>query len=361
MLNSTGGGMEIIMKKVIIFSLIMALLFSFGACTTEPAQSPVPNVSVPASEQPSPGPNEQPAEKIDINIAALKGPTAIGMIKLIDDAENGETANNYSITLAGSPDEITGSIVQGNFDIAAVPTNLAANLYAKTGGGIKMAALNTMGVLYLVQRGDEIQSVADLEGKTIYSSGAGSVPEFAFNFIIESNGLTPGENVTVEYMNEHSEVASQLTAGMVDYAVLPQPFVTSVLNTNEDITVALDLTEEWEAAEADGGLTMGCVIVNAEFLENNREAVDAFLEEYRASVEFVTNPDNIDEAARLVVENEIIAKQPIAVKAIPECNIVFIDGEEMRSIAGGFFKVLYDANPQSVGGALPDEGLYYID
>jgi len=283
----------------------------------------------------------------------------MGMVKLMADAETGVTANDYEFTLAGSPDEIVGNIIKGEFDIAAVPTNLAATLYNKTGGKVQLAALNTLGVLYVVESGDTVHSVADLAGRTVYSTGKGSTPEFALNYVLEKNGIL--DQVTVEYKSEHAELAALLSQGQADLALLPQPFVTSALAQNPDLRVALDLTEEWDkAAQGASQLTMGCIIAQKSFLEENAAAAAAFLAEYEASVDFVTDPANLDAAAAMVVAQGILPKEPVAKKALPECSITFLSGEEMKKTASGFLKVLYDADPQSVGGALPDDGLYYV-
>ncbi|WP_066458353.1 ABC transporter substrate-binding protein [Anaerotruncus rubiinfantis] len=363
------------MKKRSVILLALALTLSFAACgqAKAPSSSVMPEsapassgTAEPASAEPAlseaPAPAGPvftiPTDDVEVRVAALKGPTAIGMVKLMEEAD-GEDLSNYKFTMAGAPDEIVGKIIQGEFDIAAVPTNLAATLYNKTEGKVKLAALNTMGILYVVENGDTIQSIADLAGKTVYSTGKGSVPEFAFNYILAQNDIL-GE-VTVEYKSEHTELANLLAAGQADLAVLPQPFVTTVTMQNPDIRVALDLTKEWDAVSGGaGGLTMGCIVIQQQFIEEHPEAVKAFLENYRASVEFVTDPANLDAAAELVVARGIIPKAPIAKAAIPECSIVFKTGEEMKTIASGFYQVLFDADPQSVGGKLPDENLYFL-
>ena len=294
----------------------------------------------------------EPAEKVDINLAALSGPTALGMLDLLEKNENGEAANNYNVTIATAPDEVTGKIISGELDIAAVPTNVAATLYNKTEGQVQIAALNTMGVLYVLETGDTIQSVADLAGKTIYATGQGSTPEYALNLVLEKNGLTPGEDVEIVF-------AADNASGEAQVALLPQPFVTSVLTQNENVRVALDLTEEWDkAVNGESGLTMGCVVVRKEFAEQNKEALDRFLDEYKQSVETVTSEEGLAHAAELAEQYNII-KAAVAEKAIPECNIVFVEGDEMQQIAGGFLQVLYDANPQAVGGQLPNDDFYY--
>lgn len=323
------------MKKFVAIALAILTVFTFAACAQE----------------------QKPAEKADIKVAAIKGPTSMGMVKLMEQNEKGEAANNYDFTLAGSPDEIVGSIVKGEYDIAAVPTNLASVLYNKTDGKIKIMALNTLGVLYVVENGNSIQKINDLEGKTIYATGKGSTPEFALNYILDKNGIA--DKVTVEYKSEHTELAALLSSGKADIALLPQPFVTSAMANNSELRVALDLTEEWNKVAEDGStLTMGCVIVQESFLKEHPEAVEAFLKEYEESVQYVTNAENIDKAAELIGSFDII-KAEVAKKALPECNIVYIDGDEMKTAVSGFLKVLFESDPTAVGGKLPDDGFYY--
>lgn len=359
------------MKKKTIVSLILAgiMALSLAACGSEQgtagaeqessaevsAEAEASGAAEESSSVASASEATEPAEKVAIHIAALKGPTALGMLQIMEKDENGTAANDYEFTLAGAADEIVSKIVSGELDIAAVPTNVGATLYNKTEGGVQLAALNTLGVLYILEKGDSIQSVADLAGKTIVATGQGSTPEYALNMILEANGLK--DSVTVEYKSEHSEVPPMLLSGEAEIALLPQPFVTSVLAQNEDIRVALDVTEEWnQAVNGESDLTMGCVVVRKEFAEDNQAALDAFLEEYKVSVEYVNA--NPAEAAVISEKNDII-KAAVAEKAIPECNIVFIEGDEMEKIASGCLQVLFDAEPKSVGGKLPDEAFYY--
>ena len=359
------------MKRFAALLFALVLVLSLGACSGEkapavpssPADPTVPETSsspvepTPAPEAASPAAPEGTGKTL--RVAALKGPTAMGMVKLMKDARAGETANDYQFTLAGSPDEIVGSIIKGDFDLAAVPTNLAATLYNKTNGRVELLALNTLGVLYLVETGETIQSVADLEGKTIYATGKGSTPEYALNYILAQNGLE--SKVSVEYKSEHGELAALLAQGQAEIALLPQPFVTTALSQNDQLRVALDLTAEWDkAAQGQSQLTMGCVIAQRSFVEENAAAVAAFLAEYEASVAFVTDAGHLDEAAALVVEEGILPKEAVAKAALPQCGITFVAGEEMKKTASGFLQVLYDADPSAVGGTLPDDGLYYL-
>ncbi len=348
------------LKRITALLLAAAMSFSFAACSQEKTTQEQP--SVPAEtpvetpvEKPAETPVAEPAERTIINIAGLKGPTSLGMLKLMEGDEAQSTVNDYEFTLAGAADEIVGKIVSGELDVAAVPTNLGATLYAKTQGNVQVAALNTLGVLYILENGETIHSIEDLAGKSMVATGQGSTPEYALNLILEKNGLS--DSVSVEYKAEHSEVPPMLLSGEASIALLPQPFVTSVLAQNESIRIALDVTEEWnKAVNGESDLTMGCVIVRKEFAENNKEALDAFLDEYKESVEFVNA--NPAEAAQLSEHFDII-KAAVAEKAIPQCNIVFIEGDEMQKIASGCLQILFEANPKSVGGAMPDEAFYY--
>jgi NitT/TauT family transport system substrate-binding protein len=239
--------------------------------------------------------------------------------------------------------------------MAAIPANLAAVLHNKTEGKIQMAAVNTLGVLYLLDTGETIQSMQDLAGKTLYATGQGSTPEFAINYLLRANGLEPGTDVEVIYKSEHAEVAALMEAGTVEYALLPQPFVTSVVNKGT-ARVALDFTEEWQKVGEEGSqLVMGGFAVRKEFYEQNPQAVQDFLTEYETSVAF-TN-ENVAEAAALSGKYEIIA-EAVAKTAIPECNIVFFEGEEMQTMTDAFLKVLFEADPKSVGGTLPSAEFY---
>ena len=297
------------------------------------------------------------SEKINVNIATLKGPTGIGMVNLMELAKEGEAPDNYSFTLAGAADEITGKLTSGEVDIAAVPTNLAATLYNKTGGKVRIIAVNTLGVLYVVENGDTVKSVDDLKGKTVSATGQAAVPEYAFNYILEQNGMKAGTDVTVDYLSEHSELAAQLIAGKVNLAVLPEPFVTQVTAKNPDVRVALDLAEEWNtASDEQSDLVMGCLVVRTEFAEEHKAELDAFLDAYKQSAEAAVK--DVEKTAQLTGEYDIM-DAAVAEKAIPKCNIVYMDGTEMKESTGAFLKVLFEAQPKSVGGKLPDDGFYY--
>ncbi len=355
-------------KRLAVLLTAVMLVTVFAGCgkkdegQAEPTKEPVVTQDVSGEGEgqevePTATPTEAPKEKADVNIAAMKGPTALGMLKMMEDAEAGTTANNYKFTVAGAADEITASIIKGEIPIAAVPCNLASVLYNRSKGGVTMLGINTLGVLYIVETGETVQTVEDLRGKTIYSTGKGTTPEYTLNWLLKSAGMEPGKDVTVEYKSEATEVAAILSQTENAVAMLPQPYVTTVLNSNEKARIALDITKEWEALNEGSTVVTGVVVANTKYLTENPDVVNAFMEEYVASAAYTV--ENVDAAAALS-EKFNIFKAPIAKKAIPYCNIVLIEGEEMKAKASAYLKVLFEQNPESVGGAMPEDGFFYM-
>lgn len=311
-----------------------------------------------------PAQSSEPAvQGIEMSVAALKGPTGIGMVKLMQDSDAGTTTNKYSFQVFDSPDNVVAAVSNGDVQVAAVPVNVASTLYQKTSGKIQVAAINTLGTLFLLENGDSIQSVADLKGKTIYVSGQGATPEYVLDYILTFNGIDPDKDVDIQFVADHATLATMMVAGEADIALLPQPNVTTVLTQAQDVRIALDLTKVWDETNAangkEGQLSMGCIIVNKEFAEQNKAAFNKFLDEYKASVEYVTNEANLDAAAQLCETYGIIPKAAVAKKAIPDCNITYIEGAEMKQNMQQNLQILFDANPKSIGGTMPDDAFYY--
>lgn len=330
------------MKKLFALALALFIAVVFTGCSANNAQT-------------------QSVAKVDLNIIALKGPTAMGMVKFMSDAEqNTVTDNRYHFSIAASVDEVTPKIAQGQVDIAAVPANLASVLYNNTNGGIQVLAINTLGVLYMVEDGNSITSVEDLRGKTIYASGKGATPEYALNYILEQNGIEPEKDVTIEWKSEHTECVAALTANKNAIAMLPQPFVTTAQTKNENLRIALDLNREWEKLQENStqpsALLTGVVIARKTFAEENPQAVEAFLAHYQDSVIFVN--ENTEQAAILVEQYDIVP-QAVAQKALPACNITLITGTEMKQKLSGYLAVLNGQNPKAIGGTLPADDFYY--
>ena len=340
------------MRKITLAcaAALFCVLVALGGCSTH-------------SQEPNNEPEEQQVssqQPMDVRAAALKGPTAMGLVKFMDEAEAGTVSDNdYSFQIAASPDELTPQIAQGSLDIACVPANLASVLYNNTDGAVRVLAVNTLGVLYICDSNGSIQSVVDLAGKTIYASGKGSTPEYALNYILEGNGLTPGRDVTIEWKSEHAECVAAMTKDSQAIALLPQPFVTTAQMKDDSIRTALDLTEEWNALQNDAdasSLITGVVVARADFVDEHPEAVEAFMKHYRESVAFVN--DDIEAAAELIGAYDIVPAA-VAQKAIPACNIVCMEGDEMKNALSGYLEVLFEQNPKSVGGTLPGDDFYY--
>jgi len=297
-----------------------------------------------------------PAEKTAVRLAGMTGPTGMGLAKLLEDDANGTSANDYEFTLAGSADIINPMIINKELDIAAVPANLASVLYNKTNGGVKVLAVNTLGVLYIVNTDGTIASLEDLKGKTIYATGQNAAPEYALRYVLSQNGIDPDADLTIEWKTEPTEVVSLMATGECTIAMLPQPYVTVAQTKVENVTPVIDITEEWNAIGGDGMCLTGVVIASAEFVEKNPEAVEAFLKEYEASINYAN--ENVPEAAQLIGKYEIVAA-PMAEKALPHCNLTFIGGEDMKAALQGYLTVLFDQNPAAVGGKMPADDFYY--
>ena len=331
------------MKKVLsVLAVILAFTLVFTACGTVAEETTAEETTA--------------AEKAVINIGLLKGPTGMGAAVLLESDEQGTANADYNLTLAGAPDVLQTALINSELDMAALPTNVAAVLNAKTEGNVQILAVNTLGVIYLMSNDDTIKTVADLKGKTILSAGQGTTTEYVLNYILESNSLTIDTDVFVEYASEHAEVISKAKSGGYEVILLPEPFVTQMKGQDASFSARLDLTKEWKALGG-GELTMGCIAVRKDFLEEKPEAVEAFLKDYEASVSAV-NAD--PEAAGVIIEKFDIAKAAVASKAIPNCNITVMTGEEMKANVSAYLQVLFDSNPKAVGGAVPGDGFYAV-
>lgn len=341
--------------STLVLAAVMAL--SATACANGSSSSAVSSAAKVSSAVSSSASSAVAAEKTTIKVDTLKGPTGLGMVKMMQDADAKTTANHYKFTLDTAPTAAVAKLTSGEVDMAGLPTNLAASLYKKTSGKIQLLEINTLGVLHIVTNGETIKSMKDLKGKTVYSSGKGSVPEYAFNYILKQNGLTPDKDVKIVYASEHAEVVTKLLSGEAKIAVLPEPFVTQALAKCKTAKLALNLTEEWNKVVKDGSvLTMGCMVVRKEFADKHKDAIEKFLEEYKASSDYTNQ--NPAQAGKLA-EKYLNMPAAVATKAIPNCSITFLDGAEMKAKVQPFLKIMYQENPKSIGGALPDDGLYY--
>ena len=348
------------LKRIASAFLAGALALSLAACggsagsaASSAAVSEVAS-SAAASEE------EEAAAPLSVTeplrIAGLKGPTTMGLVNLLSMEQAGTAAMDYDLQLYGAADEIVPLLIKGELDMAAIPANLAATLYQKTSGGIQAVAVNTLGVLYVVEQGDTVHSMADLKGRTILSTGKGTTPEYVLRYLLTANGLDPDKDVDIQYYSEATEVTAQMATTQDAIAVLPQPYVTAAGLKDDTLRVALDLTAEWDKV-ADTQLITGVTVVRKAYAEEHPDVVAAFLADYAQSVN-AANTD-LDGTAALCEEQGVVAKAAIAKKALPNCNIVCLTGEELKADVSGYLQVLYDADPAAVGGTLPGEDFYW--
>lgn len=331
-------------KSLVSLLLALTLALSLNACGTQANTEP---------EQPDDTP--APAE---VNLYVLSGPTGIGAMNLWAAADAGETQNTYHITMPGANDEVVAAISNGDADIAAVATNLAATLYNKTSGGVTVLAVNTLGVLSLLGNGQEVATIADLAGKTIYAPGQGANPEYILRYVLTGNGLDPDKDVTIQFVGEGSELLTVWQTDPEAIIMAPQPVATSILMQNENAVTLFNMTDEWDKVSGgDSTLMMGCVIVRNEFLQENPGAVALFLQEYAASIEKAQS--DVEGTAALCEQYGLIPKAALAKAAIPSCGLTFVTGAEMKSALSGYLQVMFDADPKSVGGAMPGDDFYY--
>lgn len=334
------------MKKLLAILLSITLVFALAGCGN-------PDIAV--NSDPDTASEPEAYTAVDMSVAYMTGPTGIGMAKLNADSDAKLTANNYTFTVASAATDITGKFLNGEINIASVPTNVAATLYNKTSGMVRMLAVNTNGVLSILEKGDTIKSIADLKGKTIYSTGKGQNPEYILNYILTENGIDPQKDVAINFVSSEDLVA-KLISGEAEIAMAPEPAATTVMVKNAELRRALSINDEWSKV-SDTELMMGCVIALDSYIKANPKAVEKFLEEYEASIKFAT--ENIDETATYCETYKITASAAIAKKAIPTCNLCYVTGSDMKTNVNGYFNVLFNADPTSIGGKLPADDLYY--
>ncbi|WP_223474170.1 ABC transporter substrate-binding protein [Faecalibacterium prausnitzii] len=348
------------MKKILSLLLAFSLALSLAACGGSASSAASSAAVSEAASSAAASEEEEAAAPLSVTeplrIAGLKGPTTMGLVNLLSMEQAGTAAMDYDLQLYGAADEIVPLLIKGELDMAAIPANLAATLYQKTSGGIQAVAVNTLGVLYVVEQGDTVHSMADLKGRTILSTGKGTTPEYVLRYLLTANGLDPDKDVDIQYYSEATEVTAQMATTQDAIAVLPQPYVTAAGLKDDTLRVALDLTAEWDKV-ADTQLITGVTVVRKAYAEEHPDVVAAFLADYAQSVN-AANTD-LDGTAALCEEQGVVAKAAIAKKALPNCNIVCLTGEELKADVSGYLQVLYDADPAAVGGTLPGEDFYW--
>lgn len=341
-----------------LFVAAAAAAALLAGCAGSPGPGAAPEPGTP-SATPTATASATPtaAERTAFRIASLKGPTTMGLVGLMDEAAQGEARHDYEVTMYGTPDEVVPKVLHGEVDVALLPANLAAVLHAKSQGAVQVAAISTLGVLHVVEVGDTVHSIADLRGRTVYSTGKGATPQYVLEHLLTQSGLDPATDVTVEYLSEATEVAARLAAEPDAVGVLPQPYATVAVGQVPGARAALDLTEEWAAVAPGSQLVTGVVVVRTAFAQEHPAAMAELLDDVAESARF-TN-EHPDEAGELIAAAGIVPAAKVATAAIPASHITYIDGAAMRDALDGYLRVLHAADPASVGGAVPGEDFYY--
>ena len=354
--------------KASALPLALALLFSLTACKPGlGAPTDEPTEEVTASLSPTEEPSDEPVVTPDcmephvpVQVAVLSGPTGVGAAKLLDGVDNDPASLRvaYEYTIYTDNSELVAGLNTGEIDIATMASNVAVNLYNKT-GDVKIIAAGTLGVLHILEGsgGDSIHSVEDLRGKTVWSAGQGANPEYILRYLLRESGLEVGTDVEIVFADA-GEISAKLLSGDIECAMLPVPAATAAIAKGEGkVRAAIDVTEAWNELQGGSQLIMTAVVARRSFVESYPELVDAFLADYEKSIDYVNN--NLDAAAKLVADYGITPSAAIAKQAIPQCHLAFLSGNEMVRAMSGYFLALYAIDPASVGGSVPDDGIYY--
>ena len=302
------------------------------------------------------GCGEKTAEKTTMKIAAISGPTGMCMVSLMEETALGNAKHDYKFTVVTDPTQIVGKITSKEFDIAAVPTNMASAIYQKTSGGISVLALNTSGNLFIIEKNNTVSKIADLKGKTVYATGQGANPEFILNYVLKKNGLTVGTDVKVQYVADAKALVGVFKQNSDAILLAPQPAAASILGAIKGSKTVIDMTKEFENA-AGKKMYMGCIVVRNEFLEQNELAVKEFLKEYEASVNVILN--DVEKGAALCEKYEIIPQAAVAKRAIPTSGVCFVAGAEMKTALQEYLSICLAEMPKLIGGKLPGEEFYF--
>lgn len=345
-------------NKILLMLVLLLIITAMGVACTK-TETTAPEVVEEVVEEPVEEAVEEPVteeEKPVVRLAAMTGPTGIGAVNMIEKSALGESKFQIEPTIVGTPDEIVSKLANDELDLAIIPANLSSVIYNNTGGKIKALAINNLGVLYVLESGDTINSMEDLKGTTVISTGKGTTPEFSLNYLLQANDINPETDLTIEFKTEATEVAQLMISGNANIAVVPEPMVTNIMMKNENVRIALSFNDEWNKVSSDSKLVTGVLVGRTAFLDENSDLISDLLSEYKSSID--TAKSDVANTALLTEKYGIIAAA-VAEKAIPNCNLEYIDGDALKTDLSGYLQTLFDANPKAIGGQMPDEGFFY--
>lgn len=326
-------------KRFFVLLLAAAMLFSFAACGETGVETPADETTT------------DYVREVKTKVAVPDGAMGLGLAKLAADRSYA-----YEVEKLSDPQEIVSLLTKGEADIAALPADLAAKLYKDTNGGIKILAVNTLGFICCLEKGSAVKSFDDLKGKTVYAAGQGTISENIINYVFTQKGLVPGEDITIEYKASDDELAALAAEGKADFCILPDPAATNVLAGNEEYRKIIDFNKSWNE-DNETQLVQSVIVARADYISGNPDVISEFMVFSEVSANYLSA--NPEKSAQFLVDNGYFESTDVAYLAVPACNIVFIEGEEMKTAVKGMYEVLYAADPASIGGSVPDDGIFY--
>lgn len=330
------------MKKVLAWLLIIACLCSATGCSSHDESGCVPTT----------------AEIPTIHVITLQGPTGMGMAKLMRDTRDTMTPYRYVYTLASTPNEMVKLLKEGTYNIAAMPTPLAAQLYNQTNGGVQIAAINTLGTISLLEKGKNIENLTDLKNRTVYVSGQDSFPDFLLQYLLKQNGLDPQKDVAIKTVEHSRMLVAMAKSGEAEIVILPEPYTSDLIQQDQTLRIAIDLDAEWQKITHQPTV-QGCLVFMNDFYQNHSDVAQTFLKRYKASIDYTNQ--HPQEAAATMELMGVVPSATAAEEAIEVCNMHFIAGDEMKRLLQKNYEIWMSYNPDIIGGQMPADAFYITD
>jgi len=290
-----------------------------------------------------------------IKVVTPAGATAISIVKPMKDTQEiGGTKVLYEVV--PSTDLIVARLTAKEADFAIVPVNLAAQLYRKQ-MPYSLTSVVTWGNLFIVSS-EELEGWDAMKGQDIYLMGKGLVPDIVFRTLLKENGLDPDKDVNLIYLSGATELAPNFISGKSRISMLPEPSLTTVKMKKSDTHVYLDLQEEWKKAfGTDAGYPQAGILVKNDLIKCNPGLVKQYLGILEEGMNWLN--ENPKDAGAYAEELNLDLPAAVVEKSIPGNNIQHKYISDVKDQLNDFYRVLFDFSPETVGGELPDNGLYY--
>ncbi|HPT20665.1 MAG TPA: ABC transporter substrate-binding protein [Bacteroidales bacterium] len=301
----------------------------------------------------NPGPDTGKTQAF--TIATLKGPSSMGMIRMIDSLKRG-SVHKIEVMILNEPIQVRKMMIDGSADFAILPTTMAAIVYNK-GMEYRLVAIPVWGTLYLFGSDTTITRWADLRGKKVNLMARGMTPDVLFRYLLQKNGINPENDISLDYtFPTHIDLANAIASGQADLGVISEPLASMAMERNKNLRLIFDLDDEWKKIEGIP-ITETAFMAKKSVLKNNRQMVEKLLSSYDASTRWVNQ--NPDSAAALMVKYDILPNSNVAISSIPRSNLNFVRAKDVKSQIEDYLNVFYNMNPDIIGGKIPDEDFIY--